>query len=156
MKPESSFRYSREKAGWLRLALVPFRVRRLPDKAADETYVSKYGPPIWLENIRSKKKQRAVYRALLNSRWLAPMVRVAIVTELGMSIRKERLRGAQVQAKFWHAEIDEIVRRMRENGDKPQHGSRRQAAVTRIADRDGISVEALEQRLKRAARRARK
>ena len=138
----------------MRLALVPFRVRRLPDKAADETYVSKHGPPIWVENSRSKKKQRTVYWALLNSPWLAPKVRVAIVTELGMSIRKERLRLAPVQAKFWQAEIDEIVRRMRKN--KPQHGSRRAAAIAHIAERDGISVEALEQRLKRVARRARK
>jgi hypothetical protein len=133
---------------WLQLALVAFRVRRLPNKADDETYVLKSGAPIWLADSRSKRKQRAAYRALLQCRWLAPKVRNAIVRELGMSVRQEQRRGAQLQAKLWRAEINELERRMREKGEQPR-GGRREAAIAHIAHRNGMTVEAFKKQLHR-------
>jgi hypothetical protein len=136
---------------WLRLVLVPFRVRRLPNRADGETYVSKYDASIWLEDSRSKRAQRAVYRALLQCRWLAPKVRNAIVTELGMSVRQQRRRGSAVRAKFLRAEIAEQKRRMRENGERPRGGIH-DAAFRRVAKRHGTTVEALVKQLQRSRR----
>jgi hypothetical protein len=147
MKP-LNLRFSRKEAGWLRLALIPFRVRRFPDRPENEQYASKYDAPIWLEDSRSKRKQRTAYRVLLQCRWLAPKVRNAIVTELGVSVRQEKLRGAQRQVKFWRAEIDELERRMREKGEQPR-GGRRDAAIAKIATRNGMTVEAFKKQLQR-------
>jgi hypothetical protein len=148
MMPGPNLRFSRKEAGWLRLALIPFRVRRLPDRADDETYVAKYSAPIWLEGNTSKHAQRTAYRALLNCRWLAPKVRNAIMAELGMSVRQGKLRSAARQAKFWRAEIDEHVRRMREKGEQPRGGAR-DAAIAKIATRNGMTLEAFKKRLQR-------
>ncbi len=147
MKP-LNLRFSRKEAGWLRLALVPFRVRRFPDRPENEQYASKYDAPIWLEGSRSKRKQQIAYRALLGCRWLAPKVRNAIMAELGMSVRQGKLRSAARQAKFWRAEIDEHVRRMREEGEQPRGGAR-DAAIAKIATRNGMTVEAFKKRLQR-------
>jgi hypothetical protein len=100
------------------------------------------------------RAQRTVYWALLRFRWLAPKVLNAIVTELGMSVRQEKRRGAQRQAKYLQAEIAEQKRRMRENGERPQGGIH-DAAVARVAKRRGRTPDALVQQLKRSRRNAR-
>jgi hypothetical protein len=138
----------RTEAGWLRLALVPFRVRRSPDQADAPIWLED-SRPIWLEDSTSKRKQQTAYRALLQCRWLAPKVRNAIVAELGISVRQARRRGAQRQARFWRAEIDELERRMREKGEQPR-GGRRDAAIAHIARRHDMTVEAFKKRLQRS------
>lgn len=114
---------------WFRLALVPFHVKRLPNKAHHKTYVSKAGAPFWLADSHSKRTQLAAYRALLQCRWLAPKVRNAIAAELGVSVREERRRSAKLQAEYWRLEIDELERRLREKGEQP-HGT----GTARIAE----------------------
>jgi hypothetical protein len=144
-------RLPREKARLLRLALVPFRLGSLPD----DRCVVNYGAPIWLGDSRSKRKQRSVYKALLQCRWLAPKVRNAIVAELGLSVRQEQRRVAQLQADLLRAEIDEQKWRMRKNGEQHREGIH-DAAMERVANRRGTTVSALVKQLQRATRNARR
>jgi hypothetical protein len=96
--------------------------------------------------------QHATYAALLQIPWLSQSVRNAIVHELGMSPRVEQRRVNHIQARIFQEVIDEIKRRMRKAGERPQGGVH-EAAVGKAAKVFDMSVDALKQQLARDSKR---
>jgi hypothetical protein len=96
--------------------------------------------------------RRSFYEALLKIQWLPSAIQGAVRKVLGQSLQKHKrsIEDARTVAleflvKAWKAQ-------MRANGERPQGGIH-DAAVDQVATSQGMSPEALKQRITRRKRR---
>jgi hypothetical protein len=100
-------------------------------------------------------QRKRFYRALLELDWLPRKVQYAVAGALGTSVRRrQRDREAGSTAVIRH-QVAEYMAQLCDDPERPRGGIYN-AALEEIAERLGMSVETLEQRLTRNARRQRK
>jgi hypothetical protein len=102
----------------------------------------------------SKDDRKLFLQSLLEIAWLPSSVRGAVMTELGLSLRKQNRKTEEVVTTTLRVLITEREQFLRANG-KPPRGDIHQAAVADVAKAQSMTVEALEQRIKRQRRRQR-
>jgi hypothetical protein len=85
--------------------------------------------------------RRAFYQGLLDIEWLPSKIRGAVMSELGLPLQEARTLALNVL-------VDECKARMRKNGEQPRGGIH-DSAVAEIAARQGMTAEALTQRITR-------
>ena len=108
--------------------------------------------PIPMDEETGKAEQQIFLRALLDLPWLAPKVRRAIATELGLSVRAQSVGIEQARTVTLRVLITETEARMRKSGERPR-GSIRDAAVAEVAREHGMTAEGLAKRLQRHRQR---
>ncbi|MGO9401741.1 MAG: hypothetical protein ACLP19_28470 [Xanthobacteraceae bacterium] len=127
--------YLSGKKRWMRPALVPFVVKRLPTVVAGTIGTAvEAEAPIALEDDASEEQQRALYEGLISISWLAPKVRAAVLKELGSSVSQYKASRARV--------LRMAIADLKERGLPP--GS----AVAHVAKIEGTSEKALKQRVR--------
>jgi hypothetical protein len=97
--------------------------------------------------------RRSFYEALLKIQWLPPAIQGAVMKVLGQSLQKHKRSiedGRTVTLEFL---VKECKAQMRANGERPQGGIH-DAAVAQVATSQGMSPEALKQRITRRKRHA--
>jgi hypothetical protein len=100
----------------------------------------------------SEDERKAFYEALLKESWLSPEVRYAVLKALGRSLRRQKVDfnyGAAVALRHL---IAEEKARMKKAGQRPRGGVH-EAAVDRVARRQGVSTDALKKHLQRHRRK---
>jgi hypothetical protein len=96
--------------------------------------------------------RRSFYEALLKIEWLPPTIRGAVMKELGQSLQKHNRSIEYARTVTLEVLVKECKARMRANGDQPQGGIH-DAAVAKVAKSQGMSPEALKQRITRLRKR---
>jgi hypothetical protein len=102
--------------------------------------------------IDDEDGRRSFYQALLKIQWLPSAIRGAVMKELGQSLQKHKRSfedGRTVALEFL---VKECKAQMRANGERPQGGIH-DAAVAQVATSQGMSPEALKQRITRRKKR---
>ncbi len=102
--------------------------------------------------IDDEDGKRAFYEALLKIQWLPSAIQRPVMQLLGQSLRKHKRSfedGRTVALEFL---VKERKAQMRANGERPQGGIH-DAAVAHVATRQGMSPEALKQRITRRKKR---
>jgi hypothetical protein len=99
--------------------------------------------------------RRSFYQALLEIKWLPSKIRSAVMSELSLSLQKLKRDNEKARTETLKLLINECKAQMRENGERPRGGVH-DAAVAKIAERHGMEVGALRQRITRLRKRARK
>jgi hypothetical protein len=92
--------------------------------------------------------RRAFYQALLDIEWLPSKIRGAVMSELGLSLQKRKSDNEEARTLALNVLVDECKAQMRENGEQPRGGIH-DSAVAKIAARQGMTAEALKQRVTR-------
>jgi hypothetical protein len=77
------------------------------------------------------------------------------MSELGLSLQKLKRDNEKARTETLKLLINECKAQMRENGERPRGGIH-DAAVAKIAERHGMEVGALRQRITRLKKRSRK
>jgi hypothetical protein len=131
-----------------RLALVEVTTVAAHDPGGIGLRLDWSGSPT-VVNAATDSQRQTFYEQLLTIRWLAPKVRNAVMTELGKSVRAEKLADQQVSALGLRLLVDDTKQRMRANGERPQGGIH-DAALTKVASHMRLTVPALRQRLRRS------
>ena len=131
------------------VALLPIRFWRTGSVGRDgETILPadaevERGQPILVENETQRKD---FYEAVLKIKWLAPKVRNAIMEELGLSQRVEKMRYEHRVTQAIRARIKERREALKKKG---QRGDVYKAARKEEADEQGMTVSALQGRLRK-------
>jgi hypothetical protein len=132
------------------VALLPIRFWRTGSSvnSRGETIVTadaeaERGQPILVENETQRKD---FYEAVLKIKWLAPKVRNAIMEELGLSQRVEKMRYEHRVTQAIRARIKERREALKKKG---QRGDVYKAARKEEADEQGMTVSALQGRLRK-------
>ena len=102
--------------------------------------------------IDDEDGRRSFYEALLKIQWLPSAIQGAIMKVLGQSLQKHKRSiedGRTVALEFL---VKECKTQMRANGERPQGGIH-DAAVVQVATSQGMSPEALKQRITRRKKR---
>jgi hypothetical protein len=102
----------------------------------------------------SKDDQKLFLQSLLEIPWLPSAVRRAVMVELGLSLRTHKHGIEEAQTTTLRVLLAEREQFLRANG-KPPRGDIHQAALEDVARVRGMTVEALEQRIKRQRKRHR-
>ena len=105
-----------------------------------------------MDSDTSKAEQQTFYRSLLEIPWLAPRIRRAVATEMGVSLREHNAKIERAKTATMRVMIAEAEARMK----KRPRGGAREATVEKVADMVGLSVEALKRRLAPSRSRAAK
>jgi hypothetical protein len=88
------------------------------------------------------------YVALLKIEWLPSTIRQAVMKELGQSLQEQKRSIEYARTVTLKALVKECKARMRANGERPRGGTH-DSAVEQIASSQGMSPEALKQRITR-------
>ena len=80
--------------------------------------------------------------------WLPSKIRRGVMTELGLSLQKWKSDIEEGRTLTLNVLVDQCKARMRENGEQPRGGIH-DSAVAEIAARQGMTAEALKQRITR-------
>ncbi len=96
--------------------------------------------------------RRSFYEALLKIEWLPPTIRRAVMQELGQSLQKHNRSVEYARTVTLEVLVKECKSKMRANGERPRGGIHN-AAVERVATSQGMSPEALKQRITRVRKR---
>jgi hypothetical protein len=115
------------------------------------TTTAKPGPPILME-FADEAEQRRFLKALLRLPWLAPEVRWAVMKSLGLPARGENEKIEQARTATLRFMVDETAARMRGSGE-PEPGGVRAAALQKVAERAGMTDDALAKRIYRQKKR---
>jgi hypothetical protein len=99
-----------------------------------------------------KGLRRSFYEALLKIEWLPPTIRRAVMQELGQSLQKHNRSVEYARTVTLEFLVKECKAKMRANGERPRGGIHN-AAVERVATSQGMSPEALKQRITRVRKR---
>jgi hypothetical protein len=102
-----------------------------------------------MDGDTGKAEQQIFLRALLDLPWLAPKIRAAVMTELGLSLREQNVRIEQARTVTLRYNVAETEKRMRAAGERPPKGTVRDAAIEAEASEAGLTPEALRKRLER-------
>ena len=102
----------------------------------------------FVQYIDDTSLRRAFYQALLDIEWLPSKIRGAVMSELGLSLQKRKSDNEEARTLALNVLVDECKARMRENGEQPRGGIH-DSAVAEIAARQGMTAEALKQRITR-------
>jgi hypothetical protein len=96
--------------------------------------------------------RRSLYEALLKIQWLPSAIKAAVRKALDQSLRKHNRSIEDARTVTLEFLIKECKAQMRANGERPQGGIH-DAAVAQVATSQGMSPEALKQRITRRKRR---
>ena len=99
--------------------------------------------------------RRSFYQALLEIKWLPSKIQSAVMSELGLSLQKQKRHVENARTQTLKFLVDQCKARMRGNGERPRGGIH-DAAVAEVAGRQGMKPEALKQRITRINKRPRK
>ena len=99
--------------------------------------------------------RRSFYQALLEIKWLPSKIQSAVMSELGLSLQKQKSRVENARTQTLKFLVGQCKARMRGNGERPRGGIQ-DAAVAEVAARQGMKPEALKQRITRINKRPRK
>src|SRR3954451_23969327 len=94
----------------------------------------------------------ARYEALLKIQWLPSAIQGAVMKVLGQSLQNKNRPTEDPRTVPLEFLVKECKAQMRANGERPQGGIH-DAAVAQVATRQGMSPEALKQRITRRKRR---
>ena len=99
--------------------------------------------------------RRSFYQVLLKIEWLPSKIRSEVMSELGLSLQKQKSDVEEARTITLKFLVDECKARMRKNREQPRGGIH-EAAVAEIAARQNMKAEALKQRITRLRRRSRR
>jgi hypothetical protein len=99
--------------------------------------------------------RRSFYQALLKITWLPPKIRSEVMSELGLSLQKQKSDDEKSRTVVFQVLIDHCKAQMRANKERPQGGIH-DAAVAKIAATLQMTPEALKRRITRHKKRPRK
>jgi len=161
-----------------RLAIVKQIFKMVPDDAGLLQVKAEFEPPMIIDYSADADQRRqlnqevvnflrltyvdregdtyqgqAPYEELLTVRGLPPNARNALVKALGISVRAEKYRLEQERTRAFRALITEAKKRMRKNGERPVGGIH-DAAVAEVARDQGMTADAMKQRLYRHKKRS--
>jgi hypothetical protein len=97
--------------------------------------------------------RRSFYEALLKIQWLPSAIQGAVRKVLGQSLQKHKRSIEDARTVALEFLVKECKAQMRANGERPQGGIH-DAAVAQVATSQGMSPEALKQRITRRKRHA--
>ena len=92
--------------------------------------------------------RRSFYEALLKIQWLPSAIRAAVMKVLDQSLQKHKRSIEDARTVTLEFLVKECKAQMRANGERPQGGIH-DAAVAQVATSQGMSPEALKQRITR-------
>ena len=96
--------------------------------------------------------RRPFYEALLKIKWFPSTIRRAVMRELGQSLQKHKRSIEDARTVTLEFLVKQCKAQMQANGERPQGGIH-EAAVAQVATRQGMSPEALKQRITRHKKR---
>ena len=96
----------------------------------------------------NETQRKDFYEALLKIDWLAPKVRYAVMRELGRSQRAANVARERGKTLAIRARINERKNLMKKKNERPRGGVH-EAALAEEAEELGITVAALEGRLRK-------
>jgi len=96
--------------------------------------------------------RRSFYEALLKIQWLPSAIQSAVMKVLGQPLQKHKRSIEDARTVALEFLVKEWKAQMRANGERPQGGIH-DAAVDQVATSQGMSPEALKQRITRRKRR---
>ena len=96
--------------------------------------------------------RRSFYRALLEISWLPSKIRSAVMSQLGVSLQKQKSEVENARTIALKFLVEETKARMRGNRERPRGGIH-DAAVAEVAAKQGMTSEALKQRITRINKR---
>ncbi len=108
----------------------------------------------FVQYIDDESLRRAFYQARLEIEWLPSKIHSAVMSELGLSLQKQKRHVENARTQTLKFLVDQCKTRMRGNGERPRGGIH-DAAVAEVAARQGMKPEALKQRITRNNRRPR-
>jgi hypothetical protein len=102
--------------------------------------------------IDDYEARRSFYEALLKIQWLPSTIQRAVMKALGQSLQKHKRSIEDARTVTLEFLVKECKAQMRTNGERPQGGIH-DAAVAQVAISQGMSPEALKQRITRRKKR---
>ena len=106
----------------------------------------------FVQFIDDNDGRRSFYEALLKIKWLPSTIRRAVMRELGQSLQKHKRSIEDARTVTLEFLVKQCKAQMRANGERPQGGIH-EAAVAQVATSQGMSPEALKQRITRRKKR---
>ena len=98
--------------------------------------------------IDDDDERRSFYEALLKIKWLPSAIQSAVMKELGQSLQKHKRSIEDARTVTLEFLVKECKAQMRANDERPRGGIHN-AAVAQVAASQGMSPEALKQRITR-------
>lgn len=141
--------------GWA-LMLVPFSFIDGCDDITGEprmTVETHMRQAVVMKNKNTTAEQRKFYQSLLEIGWLPSALRRVVMEELGLSLRQQKRKINEAVTITLRKLVEDRKQAMRAQGLRPRGGVH-DPAVEEIAQ--GITSDALKQRLQRLKQRARK
>jgi hypothetical protein len=145
-----------EAPGGLALMLVPFSfVDGINDITGEPriTVKTHMRKAVVIGNKNTAAERRQFCQSLLEIGWLPSALRRVVMEELGLSLRDQKRRIKEVETITLRKLVEDRKQAMRAQGLRPRGGVH-DAAVEEIAQ--GMTSDALKQRLRRLNQRARK
>jgi hypothetical protein len=106
----------------------------------------------FVQFIDDNDGRRSFYEELLKIEWLPSTIRRAVMRELGQSLQKHKRSIEDARTVTLEFLVKQCKAQMRANGERPQGGIH-EAAVAQVATSQGMSPEALKQRITRRKKR---
>ena len=106
----------------------------------------------FVQFIDDNDGRRSFYEALLKIKWLPSTIRRAVMRELGQSLQKHKRSIEDARTVTLEFLVKQCKAQMRANGERPRGGVH-DAAVAQVATSQGMSPEALKQRITRRKKR---
>jgi hypothetical protein len=106
----------------------------------------------FVQFIDDNDGRRSFYEALLKIKWFPSTIRRAVMRELGQSLQKHKRSIEDARTVTLEFLVKQCKAQMRANGERPQGGIH-EAAVAQVATSQGMSPEALKQRITRRKKR---
>jgi hypothetical protein len=97
--------------------------------------------------IASPEERRVFYELIMKIHWLAPRIRREVAKELGISLQDEKLVRSQFRTDITKFRIKAHTERMKPSG--LSYRDRREAALSKVAEEDDISVGGVLKQLER-------
>ena len=136
---------STEPPDWL-VALVPLFFHESNDGSL--TARVSWRQTIFMDKHTNEDDRKRFYKALLKIDWLPSSIRGGIQKELGSSLRKQKHDFKHGETVALRHMIKETKARLRKQGER-KRGGIYDAAVAEVAERTGVTVEALKKQLQR-------
>jgi hypothetical protein len=92
------------------------------------------------------------YQALLAIEWLPSRIQSAVMSELGLSLKKQKIAVEKARTTTLKFLVDEVKGRMRRDSMRPRGGIH-EAAVAEVAARQNVTPDALKKRITRLGSR---
>jgi hypothetical protein len=102
--------------------------------------------------LDNESLRHSFYRALLAIEWLPSTIQSAVMSELGLSLRKRKSEVEKGRTITLKVLVNDCKARMRRNSERPRGGIH-DAAVAEIAASQNMTPEALKKRITRLGSR---